>query len=395
MALSKALDMDDTRKLIHAQRTAVLAHLLASQLSPQDSGIIYYAALLHDIGGIGLFDHIVHHPSPAEQAANPAIRVHPVVGAQIVDNIPGLEACVPIILKHHERYDGHGYPAGRDADHLPLSAQILRGADSFDLLLHHLSDLSASDAESLTKAFSLKAGKEVSPEIAGLVCQFIEDRDTFAQLIDGEAVQARSTELNQGLPGIEIKPGTDIIGTLLGVFAQVIDAKHAYTAGHSQRVSKYSVQLGLELELPHDEITRLKWAAMVHDLGKVCVPRSLLDGATALNQEEKEIIRRHPLVTIELLSGVTEISDLGYIGALHHERWDGTGYPYGLRGEDIPWLSRIICVADAFDALTSDRAYHNALGTQAALEQLGKSAGTQFDPQVFDAARQILWSGIN
>lgn len=113
LALSKTLDVDEARKLSHAQRTAVLAHLLASNLCPGEKATIYYSALLHDIGGIGLFDHIVHHPSPKAQAANPAIRVHPVVGAQIVDSIPGLEDCVSLILNHHERYDSHGYPSGK------------------------------------------------------------------------------------------------------------------------------------------------------------------------------------------------------------------------------------------------------------------------------------------
>ncbi len=392
LALSRVLDIDEARKLSHAQRTAVLSYLLASEFCPAEQIPVYYAALLHDIGGIGLFDHIVHHPSPAAQAANPAIRVHPVVGAQIVSNIPAMGPCVPIVLNHHERYDSHGYPLGKAVERVSLGAQLLRAADSFDLLIHHAP---AAGSKKLSKAFARKSGKEVSPQIAAFVCRLIDETDTFSLLSNKEAIQARCLELNQTLAGFDLPQRMDVIGTLLEVFAQVIDTKHAYTAGHSQRVAKYSLHIGLEMDMPHDEISKLKWAALIHDLGKVAVPRSILDGGVGLSKEELEIVRQHPRFTIEILSCVSELDELGHLGAYHHERWDGRGYPLGLKGEEIPFHSRIICIADAFDSLTSNRSYHNAMGTKNALSRLGEASGSQFDPSIFPVAKSVLWSGIN
>lgn len=389
LSLSKTLDIDEARKLNHAQRTAVLSHLLASRICPEESSSVYYAALLHDIGGIGLFDHIVHHPSPEEQASNSAIRVHPIVGAQIVDNIPVLENCVSIIANHHERFDGHGYPSGKSGDKISLGAQIVRCADAFDICIFGAKNV---DSIKLDKIFASKSGHEISSDMASLMREFINDRETFSLLIDGSKIQDRCLDLEKHM-AFEVPQRVDIIGTLLEVFAQVIDTKHSYTAGHSLRVAKYSVQIGLALNLEHDEITRLKWAALIHDLGKVAVPRSILDGLGSLTQEEVQIIRRHPKYTIEVLSCVSELKELAYIGAYHHERWDGRGYPSGLKGEEIPLSSRIICVADSFDSLTSDRSYHKALGSKEALTKLEKDSGSQFDADVFNTAKKVLWSG--
>jgi HD-GYP domain-containing protein (c-di-GMP phosphodiesterase class II) len=273
---------------------------------------------------------------------------------------------------------------------LSLGAQLVRAADSFDLLIR---DAPVADSKKLKMAFARKSGKEISPQIAALVCRFIDESDTLSLLSDDEAIQERCLELNQTLAGFDLPRGVDVIGTLLEVFAQVIDTKHAYTAGHSQRVARYSLHIGLETDLPHDEISKLKWAALIHDLGKVAVPRSILDGGSGLNKEELEIVRRHPSFTIEILSCVSELDELGQLGACHHERWDGRGYPQGLRGEDIPFLSRIICIADAFDSLTSSRSYHNAMGTKSALRRLGEASGSQFDPDIFTVAESVLWSG--
>ncbi|MBI5788879.1 MAG: HD domain-containing protein [Candidatus Schekmanbacteria bacterium] len=391
LALSRTLDIDEARKLNHGQRAAVLSYYLAQHLCPASLSTVYYSALLHDIGGIGLFDHIVHHPSPVEQAANPAIRVHPIVGAQIIGSIPNLEPCVPVILNHHERYDGHGYPGGKSREKISLEAQIVRAADAFDLFIRHTDNM---NRDNILKAFEYKSGREISPALSEHTCGLICDDGIFSIISDDLAVNTKVKELNRELAGFELPWGMDVIGTLLEVFAQVIDTKHTYTAGHSQRVSKYSVHIGLAMELAHDDITKLKWSALIHDVGKVAVPRSILEGTTGLNAQELAIIRQHPKYTLEVLSCVDELQDLAHFGAYHHERWDGRGYPEGLKGEEIPLPSRIICIADAFDSLTSDRVYHKAIGTREALCKLSADGGAQFDPQVFDVAKQVLWSGV-
>lgn len=165
--------------------------------------------------------------------------------------------------------------------------------------------------------------------------------------------------------------------------ASAIDAKDEYTNGHSNRVSTYSVMLARELGWNETRQENLGLAALLHDVGKIGVPDSVLNKPTSLSEMEFQIIRSHPTVGAEILKH-TDNTIPGIVGVVkyHHERWDGKGYPEGLAGEDIPLPARMVGIADAFDAMTSDRVYRRAMSLERVREELVRGCGTQFDPEL-------------
>ena len=163
--------------------------------------------------------------------------------------------------------------------------------------------------------------------------------------------------------------------------ARTIDKMDRYTAGHSERVARYAVALARWLGLPEDQIDVVRHSALMHDIGKIgCVMN--LNKPGKLTQDEYEIFKRHPVYGREILDPIKFLGPVIPGVYLHHERWDGRGYPLGLGGNDIPLIARIISVADTYDAMTSDRAYRRALPHEVTINELMRCTGSQFDPDI-------------
>jgi putative nucleotidyltransferase with HDIG domain len=172
-----------------------------------------------------------------------------------------------------------------------------------------------------------------------------------------------------------------IVGTITSL-ATAIDAKSPWTNGHSARVTKYAVELGKELGLKDHDLERLRLSALLHDVGKIGTYDIVLDKPGKLTDEEFDLVKKHPRKGAEILAPIKQLIDV-IPGVLHHhERYDGKGYPDGLKGEDIPLQARILCVADSYDAMTADRPYRTASGKDYAISEVKRSSGTQFDPEV-------------
>ena len=168
-----------------------------------------------------------------------------------------------------------------------------------------------------------------------------------------------------------------------------LQAKDEATENHSRRVSNYATAIASRLSLPEQEIENIRLAALLHDIGKVGTSESILSKPSRLTQEERDQLRLHPLVATSILEPIAPLKGAtAYIRHVH-ERYDGNGYPDGLEGEEIPLGARIITVADAFDAMTSERPYRPALETEAVLIHLRKEAGKQFDPLVVEAFLEL------
>lgn len=171
------------------------------------------------------------------------------------------------------------------------------------------------------------------------------------------------------------------LGTLQALVAS-IDAKDPYTCGHSERVAQLSQQMAVALGLDKRQAEQYRIAGLLHDVGKIAVPEAVLCKAGRLSAEEFELIKSHPRRGFEILKGIPLLKDV--LGGVlhHHERWGGGGYPDGLSGEQIPLIARVVALADAFDAMCSTRAYRDALDLGQVLSEIGKSAGTQFEPRL-------------
>jgi len=179
------------------------------------------------------------------------------------------------------------------------------------------------------------------------------------------------------------------LGTIRAL-AVALDARDPYTAGHSERVSAISVAIGRRLQLEDSELEVLRLGALLHDIGKIGISDHILMKPTRLTVEEYEAIKEHPALGARILRNIPYLAPHIPIVELHHERPDGKGYPRGLQGTDIPLLARIVHVADAFDAMTSARAYRPALGTAHGLRELWRCAGSEFDAEVVHALAQCV-----
>lgn len=181
----------------------------------------------------------------------------------------------------------------------------------------------------------------------------------------------------------------DINMGVITSFVRAVEAKDPYTCGHSERVSEYAVRLGRTLGLGESALQQLRIAGLLHDIGKIGVPDSILNKPGALSDEERAVMRRHPTVGREILGRVASLQDILPIVYHHHERMDGEGYPDGLSGAHIPLLSRIVSVVDGFEAMVSDRAYREGMDMTRALDTLRSGAGSQWDERLVEA-----WIGL-
>lgn len=169
-----------------------------------------------------------------------------------------------------------------------------------------------------------------------------------------------------------------------------VEAKDSYTRGHSDRVSEFSVLIGKYMGLSEDDLKTLRIGGLFHDIGKIGVPDSILLKTAKLTDDEYSEIKNHPTIGAHILSTASTFQNLIPIVKHHHEKYDGTGYPSKLKGEDIPFFARIAAVADTFDAMTSKRTYRDALPLDVVSAEIERCKGTQFDPKIADVFLDIL-----
>jgi HD-GYP domain-containing protein (c-di-GMP phosphodiesterase class II) len=177
------------------------------------------------------------------------------------------------------------------------------------------------------------------------------------------------------------------------MLANAIDEKDPYTRGHSERVAFYAALIARHMGMPPEEVERVHLSGIIHDVGKIGIEDKILRKPAALTEDEYEIMKQHPRKGEHILEAVPLLKQMAGAGLMHHENWDGTGYPDGLKGEQIPLLGRIVCVADAFDAMTTDRPYSKAMTPEAALGRLRFLAGKKFDAACVTAMEKASAAG--
>src|SRR5215813_12885399 len=199
-----------------------------------------------------------------------------------------------------------------------------------------------------------------------------------------ELVAQRTVELDDALNSLE-----NAYRSTLKALTAALETRDSETHGHSERVVSYSLRLGREYGLTSEEMKSLEFGSLLHDIGKIGVPDAVLRKPSKLTEEEWVRMREHPAHGQQILRGIEFLQGAARVVAQHHEKWDGSGYPLGLRGEEIDICARIFAVADAFDAITSDRVYRQGKSYAAAAQELDEWAGRQFDPQVVDAFHRV------
>jgi putative nucleotidyltransferase with HDIG domain len=243
----------------------------------------------------------------------------------------------------------------------------------------------------ITKPFNLSAIRRSVRNALEQRRLLIENRYHREEL--ERKVRERTSELNEALHDVE-----ESYNITLEALVTALDAREHETLAHSQRVKEYALTLARDLGFRHDDLIQTGRGALLHDVGKIGVPDSILLKPGRLNSEEWVQMKKHPEIGYTILRNIEFLSPAAEIVLCHQERWDGRGYPNGLAGQDIPLGARIFAVVDTLDAMTSDRPYRKALSFEAAFEEIRSCAGTQFDPRVAEAFLSILpesWKEIH
>ncbi|KQW29036.1 metal-dependent phosphohydrolase [Rhizobium sp. Root274] len=301
-------------------------------------------------------------------------------GADIARQMRFSEEVARGILDLDEHVDGGGQPAGLKGAEIHVFARIALMAQVIDVFFVN------AGPEAALAEVRKRAGTWFDPELVSLF-ETLATPVFFAELgADGLDRYVLALE-----PGRQaMMADEDYLDDIAAGFARVVDAKSPYTSGHSDRVALFTDLIAEELGMPPAERRRMKRAALLHDIGKLGVSNSVLDKPGRLEGEEWQQMKRHAEFSETILSRIAAFSDLALIGGAHHEKLDGSGYPRGLKGDEISFETRIVATADVFDALTADRPYRPAMPVEKALSILWEGAGRHHDETCIAALERAL-----
>ncbi|MBI4897620.1 MAG: HD-GYP domain-containing protein [Actinobacteria bacterium] len=568
-SLLEALHARDGYTGDHSMETLAMAMAVADQLKlgETECKLLADTALLHDIGKIGIPNSILQKPGALTEEEWVKMREHPVIGEQILGEIPGFEQIAKAVRHEHERWDGSGYPDGISGEQIPLASRIVLVCDAFHAMTSDRPYRKAMPHDDARSELSRHAGSQFDPVVVaafdsaieqGIVGFNVDEEEGPQQAQPDHGMSDARTDINRALPiddapaepesrvsiddpvvvitvnGVTwsliaivmsayliARPPFDLFGAAFvsmaamiatgsfflrrfgaprlwslctGLFAYVaataaamhydqpamlmfalgpaittstffwqhtlvkvlqsvlvmlefvvfpvalfgmsllpmavtgvrafpgvllvvgfftqkmlemrferrrfsgtmmslllaLEARDGYTSKHSDETLDMAMLVADQMELDEAARMELKDVALLHDIGKIGVPDEILNKPGALNEHEWEVMRRHPAIGEQIVAQVPGFESVSRAIRHEHERWDGTGYPDGISGEQIPLASRIVLVCDAFHAMTSDRPYRKALSESAARNELVDCAGTQFDPSVVGALLSAL-----
>ncbi|MGC4122905.1 MAG: HD domain-containing protein [Myxococcales bacterium] len=386
-ALSLALDFDEGVKLFHAWRVALLAVRLGRELSLPGIDGLFYAGLLHDVGGIGQPDHVLH--SARKGFATARSREHAAEGARILRPLTVLAPIAPVVADHHERFDGTGFPSRKSGDAVPREAYVIHAADALEVALRggEIGSRLQVAAHTLEALRGAAWPADVTDAALSVIAR---DGAWLAGLYDDARLQQEMASSQFSPPGLEHHSKAEILSQLLWVFARAIDAKHPVTVGHSHRVTRLARAVARGLGKGALDDWDIVCAGLLHDVGMLGVPRAVVDRQVPLTAAEILQVRRHPLDGEAIVASIGELRALARPAASHHERYDGSGYPWGLGGDQIPLLGQVLAFADCYDGMRAERPHRPAISHDEAIAHLRTLSGSAFDPHLAGAAIDAL-----
>jgi putative nucleotidyltransferase with HDIG domain len=338
--------------------------------------------LAHTARQSGLVERLqtmVHIARNGGEIARELIETRCQRGAEIARSMRFSEAVAQGILDLDEHWDGNGQPMQRRESEIALFARIALLAQVVDVF-YMRGGAAAAIAE-----VEERAGRWFDPQLAAVMQELAQD-PAFWTAMDSNDLDRRVMELEPRALMRDVDE--DYLDDIAAGFARVVDAKSPFTAGHSDRVSLFADLIAEELDYTADRRRWLKRAALLHDIGKLGVSNSVLDKAGKPDADEWAQIKRHPELGRVILSKIAAFRDMARIAGDHHERFDGKGYPRGIAEDDIDLDTKIVTVADIFDALTADRPYRKAMAVHVAFEIMEKEIGVAIDAKVFAALQR-------
>ncbi|UCC24648.1 MAG: HD domain-containing protein [Gemmatimonadales bacterium] len=367
-ALSHALDLRGGQRPGHSVRTALIGMEIGAglQLSEADRSDLYYALLLTHRGGSFLE---AASRREIDEASDLALDL-------------GFSPNTALAIRHAgERWNGTGRPEGLSRSRIPLLARICAVARVTDRAL------TEGGVPEIQELLSALRGSRLDPHLVDLVLSWAHREEWWADV--------RASRRPAALHEVEPDRGRRLLGEdevdrMAETFARVIDTKSSFTYDHSRRVGEIARAIGRRRGVSDREARRLYRAGLLHDIGKLALPNLLLHKPQALSPEQVALIRSHPLHSYEILRYVEAFSDVAALAAYHHERLDGTGYPWGVAAESLDEACRTLAVADMYEALTVDRPYRPAMSVEQALDVLRTEAKRRVDPELVETLAGCL-----
>lgn len=287
-------------------------------------------------------------------------------GASIATQL-GLPAATADAIRHlDEHWSGTGHPVGLAGEDIPLLARIASLAQTLELFF------ARGGIDLALRTVRHRSGTCFDPRLVRMVEEWRGDREWWTGL-SAPDLEARVVAAQPCGAGRPLRPQE--LDAIARAFAEIVDAKSPFTFRHSVNVAEYAAGIAVEMGLDREQVARLRRAGYLHDIGKLGVPNLILDKPGPLTRAERELMRRHPAHSWEILARVSAFRGFAWTAALHHERLDGSGYPWGLGCRDLGPEARILAVADVYEALTADRAYRAGMKRSAAMEILHREAG--------------------
>jgi len=379
-ATSRVVNLVEQKDAQHSDRVALNCLRLARRVGISDQitlAQVYFAGLLHDIGEIGVPDSLIYKKGKLSEEEFQVLTTHTAVGQQIASQIPVLANAARLILWHHERWDGTGYPEGLTMDETPMLAQIVSLCDAFDNIRRGGLFSKPEDWDSELMRY---AGIQFNPSLVRPLIELTEEGladDTECSPEDEEVLNAM--ELQED---VIAQLREDYVSIIVNFLLALLEAKHKESALHSKRVARLCQRVGEQMNLSEQELQTLVIAGNLHDIGKVGIPNSILDKPGMLNDMEYKVIQKHPQYAATILEPLSGFSEVVAAVLHHHERWNGCGYPNGLKGDDIPLLARVLHLCDLADALTHLRSVPKHFAAEQVRYVIEDGFGSYFDPDI-------------
>ncbi|HEX6314168.1 MAG TPA: HD domain-containing phosphohydrolase [Gemmatimonadaceae bacterium] len=427
--LSRALDLTEGHALGHSLRACIIGMRLgqAAELDDQQLAQLYYTLLMKDAGGsanssrtatlFGTDDHRVktrmkfvdwqdrkertvevwrntgrgrsltarvgHFVGMARESnmRRDLVALRSARGSEVATRLGLGEPVAGAIHSIDEHWNGSGYPAGLRGDAIPLLSRIAAIAQAIELLSANGNTGAADDA------LRARRGEWFDPSLSDLARAVLDEHATWTGMTP-DALDARVIALE---PADHVRRvDEDALDEAAAVFADIIDGKSPYTVSHSLKVAEYARAIGAQLGLDARTQRKIYRAGLLHDLGMLGVSNRITEKAGTLTRAERAEIEHHPVHTLEILQRVPALAEVAMLAATHHEKLDGSGYPWGRTSEDLDLPARVLVVADVFVSATEDRAHRAGVTTEQALEILNAQRALWLDADAVDALAVCL-----
>jgi putative nucleotidyltransferase with HDIG domain len=325
--------------------------------------------------------HFTRIASGGQEMGRQMVRIRCDRGAEIASRLGFSDSVATAVRSLDEHWDGKGHAQGLAGEAIPQASRIANLAQTIEVFF------TARGAQAALDVVRTRAGTWFDPALVTICQGWRQDHSWWRGLLDDELADRIMTMEPASLLKHVDEDGLD---HLAEAFAAIIDAKSPFTSQHSVNVAKYATAIAKQMRLDGATIRSLYRAGLLHDIGKLGVSNTILDKAAPLTANEREAMAQHPRLTWSILRRVNAFRDFAWTAAMHHERLDGSGYPWALRADDLELEARILAVADVFEALTARRPYRDGLPVDQALMIIRKDIPFRYDGTVYSALESWL-----